>query len=134
MMLSLSLDDLKGQWDNSAELRTFVRQDLTNWGAWSRAGNTLRLGYTSMSWDRKSQGELYDSDAALKTEATLSGWYQASERAAKHVFVLKLAYVERRPDQEIVPHFKRKFKQRFDESEIGLLIDTAEFYYWVLTR
>ncbi|HEY7804580.1 MAG TPA: hypothetical protein VIC30_09140 [Orrella sp.] len=111
-----------------------MRQDLANWGAWSRAGSTLRLGYTSMSWDRKSQGELYDSDAALKAEAVLTGWYQASELAAQRVFVLKLVYVEQRSNLQIVPHFKRKFKRLSDESEIGSLADASEFYYWVLTR
>lgn len=87
-----------------------------------------------MSWDRKSQGELYDSDAALKVEATLSGWFQASQKAAQCVFVLKLVYVEQRSNLQIVSHFQRKFKQRSDESEIGSLVDASEFYYWVLTR
>lgn len=130
----LHLDNLRGQWDNSPELRAVVRQDLANWGAWSRTGSTLRLGYTSMTWDKKSQGELYDSDAALKAEAVLSGWYRASELAAQRVFVLKLAYVEQRSNLQILPHFTRKFKQRSDESEIGSLVDASEFYYWVLTR
>jgi len=130
----MQLDDLRGQWDNSAELRASVRQDLTNWGAWSRAGSTLRLGYTSMTWDKKSQGELYDSDAALKTEAVLSGWFQASQIAARCVFVLKLVYVEQRSNLQIVPHFQRKFKRQSDESEVGSLVDMSEFYYWILTR
>lgn len=124
-------------WDNSPDLRAAIERELDNWGAWSRRGNAIRLGYRDhipgAGPPARDPATPVSVSVAEATERVVSSWCAATERGKRAAFLLKLRYIERLPIEAIAYHYGRKFKTHATESDIQELCEQAEWGYWILT-